>query len=124
MGKTFDSIEFDNNMKDAFLVERDDGSVFKFTPSKEGLYYYDFTKSIERKKKLLETKRTMMIDTVEKLQRSFTKRELNFAEKARGLYVILGRPSKESFELMIEKGKIINNPVSITDFRNAKENLW
>jgi hypothetical protein len=120
MAKTFDSIKYDNNMKDAFLVERDDGSVFEFTPSKEGLYYYHFTKSIERKKKLLETKRTMMIDNIEKLQRRFTNREIDSAEKARRLYVILGRPSEESFELMIKKGKIINNPVSVTDFRFAK----
>jgi hypothetical protein len=70
-------------MKDAFLVERDGGSVFEFTPSEEGLYYYDFKKSIKIKKKLLETKRTMMIDTVEKLQRSFTKREIDSAEKAK-----------------------------------------
>jgi hypothetical protein len=35
--------------------------------------------------------------------------------------VILGRPSEESFELMIKKGKIINHPVSVTNFRNAKK---
>jgi len=57
---------------------------------------------------------------MEKLQRRFTNREIDSAEKARRLYVILGRPSEESFELMIKKGKIINNPVSVTDFRFAK----
>jgi hypothetical protein len=123
MARTFDSIKYDNNVKDAFLVERDDGSVFEFTPSKEGLYYYNFTKSIERKKKLLETKRTMMIDTVEKLQRSFTKRDIDSAEKVRSLYAILGRPFKESFELMIKKGKIINNPIH-NRFQECEENLW
>lgn len=73
MAKTFDSIKHNKNEKDAFIVERDDGSVFEFTPSKEGLYYYNFMRSIERKKKLLETKNTMMID-IENLQRRFTKR--------------------------------------------------
>ena len=31
----------------------------------------------------------------------------------------MGRPSDESFELIIKKGKILNNPVMITDFQNA-----
>ena len=119
MAKTFDSIKHNKNEKDAFIVERDDGSVFEFTPSKEGLYYYNFMRSIERKKKLLETKNTMMID-IENLQRRFTKREVDAAEKARRLYVILAWPSEESFEHMIKKGKIINNPVTVTDFINVK----
>lgn len=50
-----------------------------------------------------------------------TKRELSGADQARRLYVIMGRPSEESFELMIKKGKIINNLVTIMDFRNAKK---
>jgi hypothetical protein len=48
---------------------------------------------------------------------------MDSAENARRLYVILGWLSEESFELMIKKGKIINNPVFITDFRNAKKNM-
>jgi hypothetical protein len=39
MAQTFDSIKYDNNDKDAFVVERDDGSVFELVPSEEGLYH-------------------------------------------------------------------------------------
>ncbi len=35
------------------------------------------------------------------------------------MYVTLGRPSLESSEQMIKKGKIINNPVTRMDYRNA-----
>jgi hypothetical protein len=50
-----------------------------------------------------------------------TKRELSGADQARRLYVIMGRPSEESLELMIKKGKIINNLVTIMNFRDAKK---
>jgi hypothetical protein len=113
--------QYDINIKDAFIVERDDGSVFEFVPSEEGLYYYNFTKSMERKKGQQETKNAMKIETVENLQRKFTKREMEAAEKAIRLYVILGRPSEDSFEQMLKKGKILNNPTTVTDFRNAKK---
>lgn len=33
----------------------------------------------------------------------------------------MGRPSEESLELMIKKGKIINNLVTIMNFRDAKK---
>jgi hypothetical protein len=49
----------------------------------------------------------------------FYEREIDQADQARRLYVIMGRPSDESFELIIKKGKILNNPVMITDFQNA-----
>lgn len=89
-----------------------------FIPSKEGLYI-DFNRSIERKKDQLQ--KAMVIETVENLQQKLTKRELNAADQARRLCVIMGRPPEESFEWMIIRGKIINNPITITDFRNANK---
>lgn len=40
---------YDNKMKDAFVIKRDDGSEMEFIPSKEGLYHYDFNISIKRR---------------------------------------------------------------------------
>jgi hypothetical protein len=37
-------------MKNAFKVTVDDGTVIEFEPSVMGLYFYNFTKSIERNK--------------------------------------------------------------------------
>jgi hypothetical protein len=105
-----------------FQATRDSGSITEFGPSVEGLYFYDFKKSIERKKIKEDQERvknTMIIETVHEIKRNFTKREIGQADPARRLYVIMGRPSNESFELIIKKGKILNNPVTVTDFQNA-----
>lgn len=117
----FKSIIFDNQKKNVFQVTRDDGSVMEFVPSVEGLYFYDFNKSIERKKiKEQEVVQNMMIvEAVDAIKRYYTKREIEEADQARRLCVIMGMPSSKLFELMIKKGKILNNPVTITDFQNA-----
>jgi len=61
----------------------------------------------------------MINQTVEGMKRNFTKKEIELADEARRLYVILGRPSQKSFEDMIEKGKIVNNSVTVQDYQNA-----
>jgi hypothetical protein len=111
MTKRFQSVTYNNRDTDAFKVMRDDGSV------REGLYYYDYNVSIECGKKNVQ--RTMVVDTVEQLKRNYNKRELEAAECARRLYITMGRPSESSFEQMIKKGKILNNPVTVMDYRNA-----
>jgi len=62
--KMFGLVKYDNNHIDAFIVTRDDGLVIEFIPSEEGLYYYDFNKSIERKKDQLHNcgRFTMKLD--------------------------------------------------------------
>jgi hypothetical protein len=98
------------------LCTRDDGSIIEFIPSKEELYYYDFTHSINRKK---EMGHTMIVNTVEELKRNFSKREIEVADKARRMYVMMGRPLDEIFESLIRRGKILNHPITVTDFKNA-----
>ena len=72
-------------------------------------------KEIEQK---VKEEKTMVIRTVEEVKRNFTKRELENAEEARRLYVIMGRPSQKIFEKMITSGKLINS-VTVQDSRNA-----
>jgi len=115
IAKRFKSVTYNNRERDAFKVTRDDGSIIQFIPSKEGLYYYDFNDSIEWSK----SHSVMIVESVEQLKRNYNKREIEAAEKARRLYVTMERPSEESFELMIQRGKIVKNPVTITDCRNA-----
>jgi hypothetical protein len=50
MTRRLKSVVFDNKMKNAFKVTVDDGTVIEFEPSVMGLYFYNFTKSIERNK--------------------------------------------------------------------------
>jgi hypothetical protein len=113
-------VRYDNRQKDAFIVTRDNGSEMEFIPSREGLYHYDFTLSIERRKEM-ERNRVMMIKTVEEIKRNFTKKEIEKADEARRLFVIIGRPSQKIFKEMIKRGKLINNTVMIQDYRNALE---
>jgi hypothetical protein len=55
----------------------------------------------------------MMVETVEKLRRNYTARELKQMDDAQRLYVIMGRPSKADFLQMIKKGKLLENPVQM-----------
>jgi hypothetical protein len=73
---------------------RDDDSIMEFKPSPEGLYYYDFADSIRRKKAQEVDKKAlaMVVQTVEELKRNFIKREIEAANVARKLYVIVGPP--------------------------------
>ena len=60
-------VTYDNRKKDAFVVERDDGSEMEFLPSDERLYHYDFNLSIKMRldKEKQGSEKTMMIQTVE-----------------------------------------------------------
>jgi hypothetical protein len=61
----------------------------------------------------------MVVKTVEEIKRNFTKREVEAAEQARRLCVIMGRPSGQTFVRVIRQGLVLNNPVTIQDYRNA-----
>jgi hypothetical protein len=119
--KRFKSVKYANGVKDAFIVTLDDVSTMEFIPSKEGLYHCNFSLSMKQRKEIeqkLKEEKTMVIRTVEEVKRNFTKRELENAEEARRLYVIMGRPSQKIFEKMITSGKLINS-VTVQDSRNA-----
>ena len=117
--KRFKNVTYDNTKKDAFIVRRDDGSNMEFIPSKDGLYHYDFNISIKRRIAMESAKKTLIVNTVEDLKRIFSKSEIEGAENARRLYIIVGRPSQKNFENMIRRGKLVNNTVTIQDYRNA-----
>ncbi len=122
ISRRFKSVKYDNEIKDAFRITRDDGSVMEFKPSDSGLYYYDFEESRRRQKQKQEQdkeNRVMVINTTEEMKRNFTKREIEAAADARRMYVIMGRPGRKIFETMLRKGMIMNNPVTTQDYKNA-----
>jgi len=82
--KRFKSVKYDNGVKDAFVVTRDDNSTMEFVPSREGLYHYDFLLSIKRRQEAekLKEQKAMVINTVEEVKQNFTKREIENAEEA------------------------------------------
>jgi hypothetical protein len=127
MARRFRSIVYNNEICDAFMVTRDDGTVMKFLPSKEGLYYYDFKISLKRHQEKNATQNAMVVTTVNELRRNYTARELKQIDEARRLYVIMGRPSKADFIQMIKKGKVLDNPVRMKILamrRKFMEKTW
>jgi hypothetical protein len=66
-----------------------------------------------------QCEKTLIVNTVKDLKRNFTKGEIEKADNARRLYVIVGRPSQRNFEDMIRRGKLVNNTVTIQYYRNA-----
>jgi hypothetical protein len=115
LARRYKSVVYDSKGKDAFIVTRDGGPILEFGPSPEGLYYYDFLKSVKR-----QEEKAMIVDTMEELQRNYTRREREGADRARRLYVIVGRPLSETFKDMLNKGLILNNPVTVSDYKNAE----
>jgi hypothetical protein len=69
--------------------------------------HYDFKLSIERCKEQEKPERAMMIQTVEGIKRNFNKKEIDQANEAQRLYVILGRPSQKAFEDILKRGKLV-----------------
>ena len=61
----------------------------------------------------------MIVNTVEELQRNYTRREREGADRERRLYAVVGRPSSETFRDMLNRGLILNNPVTENDYKNA-----
>jgi hypothetical protein len=78
--KRFASVVYDNKIRDAFTVTRDDGTMLDFIPSDDGLYYYDFNQSVRRKVESIQ-ERTMVVTTIEEIKRKFSKREKQLQTK-------------------------------------------
>jgi hypothetical protein len=99
MTKRFKSVRCNNQITDAFLVQRDDDTIMEFKPSPEGLYFYDFKESIKRKE--IREEQAMVVTTVEEIKRNLTRRELEAAEVARRLFVIVGRQDHQGKPLKL-----------------------
>jgi hypothetical protein len=121
LAKRFKSVTYNNRIKDAFIVTRDDNSTMEFIPSAEGLYHYDFNLSVKRRKELESIKKetAMIIQTVDGIKRNFLKKEIEYADKAQRLYITVGRPSQKIFEEMLKRGKLFNANITTQDYRSA-----
>jgi hypothetical protein len=92
-------VKYDNNVKDALVVTRDDNSTIESVPSTDGLYHYDFNLSIKRRLELekIQKAKTMVIQTVEGIKRNFTKKGQEQADKARRLLCHSWTPIAKDF---------------------------
>jgi hypothetical protein len=120
LAKRFKSVKYNDRIKDAFIVTRDDDAMMEFVPSGEGLDHYNFNLSVKRRKELesLKKETAIMIQTVDGLKRNFWK-EIENADKARRLYATIRRPLLKIFEEMIKRGKLFYANITTQDYRNA-----
>lgn len=96
-------------------VELKNGEVVPFKVS--GKHYVH---RVGIKSKKVET---AMIDTVENNKLKFTKREIEKAKEAADLYEILGRPSYKDYIHAVNRGSIMNCPITAKDISRAIE-IW
>ena len=101
---------YDSNLEDAFIVEKPNGDIFKFTPSPDGLYYLD-----------TRTQGINMLNTVEDNKIQYSKRDLKRASEARSTYRKICTPSVSDFKQMIRVGGINNCPVTLKDVHIAED---
>ena len=98
------------------MVHRRDGSTMKFVEHDNGLYYYD---GIHHKSPPMDTNDFSFVQTVHKNKKMFSRRELEGADKARDLYIKLGRPSQAQFQHMLSHHMIPDCPVTADDAKRA-----
>ena len=99
-------VTYDSNVLDAFIVTTDVRTLV-FEP-KGKLYVYN---PLEAK----ASSEVVLIQTVSENEKTYTKRELEYANKAKDLYIKLARPGLNDFIRLVRDGKVLNCPVTVAD---------
>ena len=104
-------VHYDSGVGSFFTVTLNDGRVWKFARSKNGLYEFvhDENNSLSND----DVTDYCFITTVEGNKARYHKREVDAAETA--LHVLLNRPSRRTFENMVSKNLLLNYPVTVED---------
>jgi hypothetical protein len=89
-------------------VHRRDGSIMKFREYKSGLYYYDTGQPTAPDKHSSSPNNYLFLNTVAENEATYTRREIEGADKARALYKKIGRPSEQEFRKIIQHNLIGN----------------
>ena len=106
----------DTAQEAAFIVHCKDGSLMKFMEFRNGLYFYNVPKRNNTKAHISDY---LFVTTVENNKSIFTRRKIQGADKARNLYIKLGRPGQHCFEDLLGNGYVLNCDVSVADAKHA-----
>jgi hypothetical protein len=114
-------ITMDTDIEAAFNVHKKDGTVIKFLEYKNGLYYHDTMKQNKGKQnpKISTDESYLFVNTVEGNKATYTRQEIEAADRARALYQKLGRPSELFFQNILANNLIRNRPVTVDDAKQS-----
>jgi len=98
-------------------VYRSNGSIMKFQEYKSGLYYHDTALPNFKSSECING--YSFIVTVAGNKDRFHRREIDAADKARALYAMIGRPSQQQFEHILNNNLITNCPITVDDARRV-----
>ena len=96
---------YDSCKEKVFVVHNTSTGDKKFIRSKGGLHYYDIGLNNNNKFSLLQT--------VHDNKQEFTKKEIAKANKARDLYIVIGRPGYQVFYNMLQRQLITNCDITM-----------
>jgi hypothetical protein len=115
-------ITMDTSVEASMDVHRRDGSIMKFREYQTGLYYYD-TGQAEQSQQTTNVSSSnenyLFLNTVAENKATYTRREIEGADKARLLYKKIGRPSEQEFTEILQDNLIRNCPVTSDDAKRA-----
>jgi hypothetical protein len=112
-------ITMDTSVEALMDVRRRDGSIMKFREYKSGLYYYDTGQPTAPDNHSSSPTNNLFLNTVAANKATYTRREIEGADKARALYKKIGRPSEQEFSKILNNNLIRNCPVTPEDAKRA-----
>jgi hypothetical protein len=119
-------VTMDTDVQPAFHVHTADGSGYTvFSEHASGLYLHDSNTGVSYPTTVAKPTSPIVIgysylQTVAANKATFTKRQIDDADKARALYRTMGRPGPARFLDAIKQNHIINCPITVDDALRAE----
>jgi hypothetical protein len=111
-------ITMDTSIEASMNMHRKDGTIMKFKEYQTGLYYFDTGKP--RLSNVTSPGQDyLFLNTVAENKRTYTWRKIEGADKARALYVKIGRPSKIEYTEILQENLIRNCPMTPDNAKHA-----
>ena len=113
-------VRYDSHHEKAFIVEKPDGSEWRFKQTPNGLYYLDTAPSVDQDDPP-DVDDTMLVNTVADKQSKYTARAYRQAVLARKIQKMVGYPSTRDFMKIIDQHLLPNCPITRSDIAAAED---
>jgi len=110
-------VTMDSALEASICVHWSDGTIVKFFKYASGLYYHDTAPSIKPSSESVS--RYCFIVIVARNKNYFHCHEIEDANQACTLYAMIGRPSQQQFEFILNNNLIWNCPMMVNDAQRA-----